>query len=55
MVGAEAVDPTAIQSGMRTGDFQTTIGQVAGQKKSWGNSTFLGRLAQAAQLVSENT
>lgn len=55
MLGAEAADPTAIQSGMRTGDYQTTVGQVAGSKQAWGNSTFLGRLAQAAQVIAENT
>ena len=55
MLGSQAADPTAIQSGMRSGDYQTTVGSVAGDKKSWGNSTFLGRLAQAAQMVAENT
>lgn len=55
MLGAEAADPAAIQGGMRTGNYQTTIGQVAGSKKAWNNSTFLGRLAQAAQVINENT
>lgn len=55
MVGDEAVDPGLIQSGMRTGDYQTTVGQAAVSKKAWGNSTFLGRLATAAQVVAQNT
>lgn len=55
LLGEEAADPSAIQSGMRTGDYQTTIGRVASSEKAWGNSRFLGRLAEAAALVSENT
>jgi hypothetical protein len=55
MLGAEAADPNAVLGGMRTGNYQTTIGQVAGSQKAWGNSTFLGRLAQAASVVNENT
>lgn len=55
LLGNEAVDPSAIQSGMRSGQYQTTLGAVAASKQAWGNSTFLGRLAQAAQIVGENT
>lgn len=56
MLGQQAADPTAIQAGMRTGNFQTTVGAVAGDEKNWQqNSTFLGRLARAAQLINENT
>jgi len=55
MLGNEAADPAVIRSGLRTGDYQTTIGAAAMSGKAFGNSTFLGRLAQAAQIISENT
>ena len=55
MLGNEGADPNTIRSGMRDGNYQTTIGAIAGSAKSRNNSTFMGRLAQAAQLVSENT
>lgn len=46
----------AIRSGMRTGDYQTTVGAAANQAMvSGNNSTFLGRLAQTAALVNEMT
>jgi hypothetical protein len=52
---AVAADPSAVRSGMRTGDTNTTIGAVAAGKTAWGNSSFLGRLANAGRVVSENT
>lgn len=55
LLGNEAPDPNAIRSGMRSGNYQTTLGRVAGGQKAWNNSAFLGRLAQAAQVVSEST
>ena len=55
LLGNEAPDPNAIRSGLRSGNYQTTLGRVAGGKQAWNNSSFLGRLAQAAQVVSENT
>lgn len=55
MLGAQAPDPSVIRAGMSTGDYQTTVGAVAGTKQAWSNSTFLGRLAQASQLVSANS
>ncbi len=55
LLGNEAPDPSVIQGGMRTGDYQTTLGQIAGSKQAWGNSTFLGRLAQAAQIAAGAT
>lgn len=55
MLGNEAADPNTVRSGMRTGKYQTTIGAVAASDKAWNNSTFRGRLAQAAQIVSEYT
>lgn len=55
MMGQEAVSPDAIRSGMRTGDYQTTVGAAAGSKQAWNNSTFLGRLANASRVIAENT
>lgn len=55
MLGQEAPDPNVVRSGMRQGEYQTTVGAAAGSKKAWGNSTFLGRLATAAQVVAQNT
>lgn len=55
MLGVQAPDPSMVKAGMRTGNYQTTIGAAATQKSSWDNSTFMGRLAAAAQVVSENT
>jgi hypothetical protein len=55
MLGAEAADPTMIRAGMRSGEYQTTVGQAASSKKAWDNSTFMGRLASAAQVIAENT
>ena len=55
LLGNEAADPNAIRSGMRSGQYQTTLGAVAGSRQAWGNSTFRGRLAQAAQIVAEQT
>jgi hypothetical protein len=40
---------------MRGGKYQTTVGAATGTREAWDNSTFLGRLARAAQLVNENT
>jgi hypothetical protein len=55
MLGNQAANPEDIRRGMQTGDYQTTVGAVAGGPQAMHNSVFLGRLAQAAQLVSENT
>jgi hypothetical protein len=55
MIGNQAADPEDLRRGMQTGDYQTTIGSIAGGPQAMHNSVFLGRLAQAAQLVSENT
>lgn len=55
MLGNEAPDPSVIQAGLRSGDYQTSIGAAAMSKQAQNNSTFQGRLAQAAQIVSENT
>lgn len=55
LLGAEAPDPFTIQLGMQSGQYQTTLGAIAGTKQAYGNSTFLQRLAQASQIVSQNT
>ena len=55
MLGAQAADPSAIRSGMQTGDFQTTIGQIANTGSSFNNSAFMQRLAQAATAVNSAT
>jgi hypothetical protein len=55
MLGAQAADPSVIRAGMRTGSYQTSIGAAASSKAAFDNSTFMGRLAAAAQVISENT
>jgi len=55
MLGNEAPDDEAIRQGMRSGQYQTTVGAVAGSAQALKNSRFLGRLASAAQLVNEST
>lgn len=56
ILGAEiptGADPIAL--GMESGSYQTAVGAAAGTKQAWDNSTWMGRLAQAAQSVAENT
>ena len=55
LLGNEAPDDEAIRQGMRSGQYQTTVGAVAGSAQAMKNSRFLGRLASAAQLVNEAT
>lgn len=55
MLGDELADNQAVRVGMREGSYQTTVGSAAGTKEAWNNSTFLGRLARAAQTVNRNT
>lgn len=55
MLGAELADNQAVRVGMRQGDYQTTVGAAMGTEEAWDNSTFLGRLARAAQTVGRNT
>jgi len=44
-----------VRAGMESGNYQTAVGAAIGTREAWDNSTWLGRLAQAAQVVSENT
>jgi hypothetical protein len=55
MLGDELGTNDAVKLGMRGGKYQTTVGAATGTREAWDNSTFLGRLARAAQLVNENT
>lgn len=55
ILGTTAADPSVIQGGMRTGRTQTSVGAAAASKGAWESSTFLGRLAAAAQIVSQNS
>jgi hypothetical protein len=55
VLGNELAGNAAVKAGMREGQYQTTVGAAAGTREAWDNSTFLGRLARAAQLVNENT
>lgn len=53
--GQEAADPAALQAGMQSGDYQTTVGAASMDPGALNNSTFMGRLARAATIVSANT
>ena len=55
MLGAEAGLTGAAGLGMRSGKYQTAVGAAAGTSAAWDNSTFMGRLAEAARVVSANT
>lgn len=55
LLGNEAADNGAVLAGMRTGDYQTTVGATAGSSRAWNNSRFLGRLASAGQIVNDRT
>lgn len=55
ILGNEAAPEGAITGGMRTGQYQTTVGSSAAAGLASQNSTFLGRLASAAQTVNDRT
>lgn len=55
LLGNEAADNGSILAGMKTGQYQTTVGSTAASARAWQNSAFLGRLAQASQIVNEKT
>jgi hypothetical protein len=55
MLGSELAGNTATKVGMKDGRYQTAVGATLGLKQSWDNSTFMGRLAQAAEAVNRNT
>ncbi len=56
MLGNEAPDPDAVKAGMRSGEYQTTVGAAFASGASKGNnSTLQERLARAANVVATNT
>lgn len=55
MLGAEVAGNVPKHTGMRSGKYQTTVGAAAGTEEAWDNSTFMGRLARAADIVGANT
>tara|TARA_R110001606_G_scaffold101624_12_gene223114 strand:- start:5706 stop:7472 length:1767 start_codon:yes stop_codon:yes gene_type:complete len=55
ILGAEAGLTGAAGLGMQSGKYQTAVGAAAGSSLAFDNSTFMGRLAQAAKVVSANT
>ena len=55
MLGAEGGLTQSGALGMKSGKYQTSVGAAAGTSAAFDNSTFMGRLAQAAQVTSQNT
>lgn len=55
ILGDELGGNAAVRLGMRSGQYQTAVGAATGTREAWGNSSWLGRLAQAAQSVARNT
>ena len=55
ILGSQAADPNNVRSGMRSGQYQTSVGAAAFSREAQDNSTWLGRLAGAAQVINENT
>lgn len=55
MLGNELAGNKAAREGLRTGKYQTAVGAAAGTAEAWDNSTFLGRLARAGEVVGRNT
>jgi hypothetical protein len=55
MLGGEAAPVGAVTAGMKTGQYQTTVGASAAAGLASQNSTLMGRLATAAQIVNERT
>lgn len=54
ILGADA-NEEAILAGMRTGEYQTSVGAAAMSKQAQDNSTWQGRLARVAEVVARNT
>jgi hypothetical protein len=55
ILGNAAPRPDVIRAGMRSGNYNTSVGAAATTREAWEGSTFMGRLARAAQITSENT
>jgi hypothetical protein len=54
MLGNE-LDPEALKSGMKTGEYNTAVGRAGATKKLLTNSTLRGRWAQAKQTLDQFT
>jgi hypothetical protein len=54
MIGNE-LDPEALKTGMRTGDYQAAVGRAGASEKLLTNSTLRGRWAQAKQTLDRFT
>ncbi len=54
VIGNE-LDPEALKSGMRTGDYQAAVGRASASDKLLTNSTLRGRWAQAKQVLDQFT
>ena len=55
ILGNELAGNQAVRLGMQDGKYQTAVGAAAGTAEAADNSTFQGRLAQAAQVISGKT
>lgn len=55
ILGAEIGSADSVRLGMKSGKYQTTVGAAAASAEAFDNSTFMGRLARAANAVSRNT
>jgi hypothetical protein len=55
ILGNQLASPDSVRAGMRTGDYNTTVGAAAMSRQATESSTFLGRLASAAQVVNRMT
>jgi hypothetical protein len=55
MLGGEKAGDGGVRAGMQSGKYQTAVGAAANSDEAWDNSTYLGKLARAAQVVSRNT
>jgi hypothetical protein len=56
MLGGEAAATQSLEAGLRTGQYQSTVGSIFGEKKfQLGNSRLAGRLAEAANVFQANT
>lgn len=59
LLGTETPPPEAVAAGLRTGETQTTVGQIAAEQlakpEQFRNSRFFGRLAEAANVFKAGT
>lgn len=55
MLGNDRAGNVAVKQGMRSGKYQTAVGAAMGTSEAWDNSTFLGRLARASDVIDRKT